>query len=145
LEEGREIIKEIVTAMPLYKKIEESLEVPEEETAADEAEEEKPDEALIMSLKILDTLMRKVDMADRKIVRHGTLKDLKKVDIQGLMTIGPGWAITDPEASRACFKLLRDLRDELSQANDIRLPVLSMGMTSDFERDCDCFVNPEVV
>ncbi|HSB30294.1 MAG TPA: sigma-70 family RNA polymerase sigma factor [Candidatus Sulfobium mesophilum] len=77
LEEGREIIKEIVTAMPLYKKIEESLEVVEEEPA--EVEEEKPDEALIMSLKILDTLMRKVEIADRKIMRHGTLKDLKKV------------------------------------------------------------------
>ena len=76
LEEGREIIKEIVTAMPLYKKIEESLEVQEEEP---EVEEEKPDEALIMSLKILDTLMRKVEIADRKIMRHGTLKDLKKV------------------------------------------------------------------
>lgn len=77
LEEGREIIKEIVTAMPLYKRIEESLEVVEEEPA--EVEEEKPDEALIMSLKILDTLMRKVEIADRKIMRHGTLKDLKKV------------------------------------------------------------------
>ncbi|SPQ01326.1 RNA polymerase sigma factor SigA [Candidatus Sulfobium mesophilum] len=77
LEEGREIIKEIVTAMPLYKKIEESLEVVEEEPA--EVEEEKPDEALIISLKILDTLMRKVEIADRKIMRHGTLKDLKKV------------------------------------------------------------------
>jgi pyridoxal phosphate enzyme (YggS family) len=64
---------------------------------------------------------------------YESLKNFKKVDIQGLMTIGPGWAITDPEASRSCFKLLRDLRDELSQANDVQLPVLSMGMTSDFE------------
>lgn len=62
-----------------------------------------------------------------------SLKELKNVAVSGLMTIGPGWAITDPEASRPCFKLLRDLRDELSQANDVQLPVLSMGMTSDYE------------
>ncbi len=73
LEEGREIIKEVVTAMPLYEKIEESLEAREEE------EEEKPDEALILSLKVLDGLMKKVEAADRKIGRHGSLKHLKRV------------------------------------------------------------------
>ncbi|HEX7319482.1 MAG TPA: YggS family pyridoxal phosphate-dependent enzyme [bacterium] len=64
---------------------------------------------------------------------YESVKNFKKIDIQGLMTIGPGWAITDPEASRPCFKLLRELRDELSQANDTQLSVLSMGMTSDYE------------
>ncbi len=73
LEEGREIIKEVVTAMPLYEKIEESLDAREEE------EEEKPDEALILSLKVLDGLMKKVEAADRKIGRHGSLKHLKRV------------------------------------------------------------------
>ncbi len=77
LEEGREIIKGIVTAMPLYKKIEASLEVQEEEEV--EAEEEKPDEALIMSLRILDSLMRKIELTDRRIGRHGTLRDLRKL------------------------------------------------------------------
>jgi len=61
------------------------------------------------------------------------LKDLKKINLLGLMTIGPGWAVTDPEASRPCFKLLRDLRDELAQKLDRPLPVLSMGMSADFE------------
>jgi RNA polymerase primary sigma factor len=77
LEEGREIIKGIVTAMPLYKKVEASLAVQEEEET--EVEEEKPDEALIVSLKTLDTLTRKIELADRKIGRHGTLKDLKRL------------------------------------------------------------------
>ncbi len=77
LEEGREIIKEIVAAMPLYKKMEASLEAQEEEET--EVEEEKPDEALIMSLKILDNLMRKTELTDRKIGRHGTLRDLRKL------------------------------------------------------------------
>lgn len=74
LEEGREIIKGIVTQMPLYKKIEASLEPVEE----DETEEEKPDEALILSLKILDDLMKKIELCDKKITRYGSLRDLKR-------------------------------------------------------------------
>ncbi len=49
------------------------------------------------------------------------------------MTIGPGWAIQDPEASRPCFRLIREIRDELAQEFDRPFPILSMGMTSDFE------------
>ncbi len=61
------------------------------------------------------------------------LKKFKNIRIIGLMTIGPGWAINDPEASRSSFRLLHDLRDELAQAYDQDFPILSMGMTSDFE------------
>ena len=61
------------------------------------------------------------------------LKDYKKIDIEGLMTIGPGWAIENPEASRLCFRMLRDLRDEMAQEFDKPFPILSMGMTADFE------------
>ncbi|MCX7995071.1 MAG: YggS family pyridoxal phosphate-dependent enzyme [candidate division WOR-3 bacterium] len=64
---------------------------------------------------------------------YDSIKDFKKIRIKGLMTIGPGWAVTDPEASRTSFRLLHDLRDELAQAYDQEFPVLSMGMTSDFE------------
>jgi len=64
---------------------------------------------------------------------YETLKGLQNIKVLGLMTIGPGWAIQDPEASRPCFSMLRDLRDELSQEFDQPFPVLSMGMTSDFE------------
>jgi len=61
------------------------------------------------------------------------LKDFKRINVRGLMTIGPGWAICDPEASRPCFLLLHDLRDELAQEFDRPFPILSMGMSSDFE------------
>lgn len=64
---------------------------------------------------------------------YESLKHFKKINVLGLMTIGPGWAITEPEASRNSFKLLHDLRDELAQAFDRDFPILSMGMTSDFE------------
>jgi RNA polymerase primary sigma factor len=88
LEEGKEIIKLIVLELPLYKKVEETLAMPEDDLASAEEEtedenaeeeEEKPDEALATSLKILDSLMKKVEIADRKIGRHGSLKYLKKL------------------------------------------------------------------
>jgi len=61
------------------------------------------------------------------------LAGYKKINVLGLMTIGPGWAVTDPEASRPGFIILRELRDELVQKTDRPLPVLSMGMSTDFE------------
>lgn len=51
----------------------------------------------------------------------------------GLMTVGPGWSIEDPEASRPCFRRLRRLAEELRDRFGSPLPRLSMGMTSDFE------------
>lgn len=62
-----------------------------------------------------------------------SLKDFKKINVLGLMTIGPGWAIEDQEASRPCFCFLHKLREELVEKFGRPFPVLSMGMTSDFE------------
>ncbi|MFZ6016767.1 MAG: sigma-70 family RNA polymerase sigma factor [Nitrospirota bacterium] len=76
-EEGREIIKETVITLPLYKKLKTSMDGGEEDEL--NLEEEKPDEALIMSVKILEDLMRKVEVTDRKIARYGSLKDFKKI------------------------------------------------------------------
>jgi RNA polymerase primary sigma factor len=78
LEEGKEIIKGIITALPLYKKIEMNLDGKDEE-GMDNSEQGKADEALVMSLKILDDLMIKIEIADRKIARYGTLKNLNKL------------------------------------------------------------------
>jgi len=64
---------------------------------------------------------------------YGNISKFKNIDVQGLMTIGPGWAVEDPEASRVCFRILRGLQEELSQEFDRPFPILSMGMTSDFE------------
>ncbi len=76
LEAGKEIIKETVTVLPLYKKLEASLNGDEEEL---NPEEEKVDEALIKGVEILDTLMKEVEVVDRKITRYGSLKGLKNV------------------------------------------------------------------
>lgn len=61
-----------------------------------------------------------------------TLK-LDRIRLAGLMTIGPGLAIEDPEASRPCFKMLRALAEDCRQRCSVPLPHLSMGMSSDFE------------
>jgi RNA polymerase primary sigma factor len=90
LEEGRNIIRDIVISMPLYRYMEKQValeqeqsgeleEETEEEEQEEGEEEEKPDEALIRSLKILDESMKEIEATDRKIGRHGSLKELKKL------------------------------------------------------------------
>jgi pyridoxal phosphate enzyme (YggS family) len=61
------------------------------------------------------------------------MSHLSHISVRGLMTIG---ALTPrDEVVRGCFSLLRDLRDQIRSANldRVRMDLLSMGMTSDFE------------
>jgi PLP dependent protein len=53
------------------------------------------------------------------------------LDLVGLMTIPP--FVEDPERTRPYFRKLRELRDNTSHHLGRKLPVLSMGMTHDFE------------
>ena len=56
---------------------------------------------------------------------------LPNLDLRGLMTVPP---YSDaPELVRPYFRKLRELRDGLSQGLGRSLPVLSMGMSHDFE------------
>ncbi|MEZ4369069.1 MAG: alanine racemase [Kofleriaceae bacterium] len=57
------------------------------------------------------------------------------VRLDGLMTMPP--PADDPEASRPHFEALRRLRDQLATAA-CPLPVLSMGMSDDFEVAIAC-------
>ena len=60
------------------------------------------------------------------------LPDLAHLDVQGLMTIAP-WGAPEDE-TRACFGSLRTWRDRWAAAHPrLNLPVLSMGMSGDFE------------
>jgi len=59
--------------------------------------------------------------------------NLPHLKISGLMTIGPGLAIENKEKSRPCFRLLYELRHKAETEFGIKLPFLSMGMSSDFE------------
>lgn len=74
LEEGREIIRGIITKLPIYEKIEATIEKDEEIPP----EEEGPDEALMQSILRIDELMLNVTATEKKLGRHGSLKDLKK-------------------------------------------------------------------
>lgn len=56
---------------------------------------------------------------------------LRRLEIQGLMCIPPFDA--NPESSRPYFVQLRTLRDELEKVGGGPLPLLSMGMSHDFE------------
>lgn len=54
------------------------------------------------------------------------------LELRGLMTIAP--LVDDAEAVRPVFRQLRVFRDELQQTiAGLELPVLSMGMTNDFQ------------
>jgi RNA polymerase primary sigma factor len=71
LAEEREVVRELVTATPLYKKA-------AGEKIAEDAEE--GNEGLLdMSLKTLDEVMARVEEADRRISVYGSLAGLKKL------------------------------------------------------------------
>lgn len=76
LEEGKEIIKEIVIALPLYKNIEAGLDREEDELSQ---EEERAEKALAKTVEILENLMREVEITDRRITKYGSLKELKRL------------------------------------------------------------------
>lgn len=57
---------------------------------------------------------------------------LPHVKLRGLMTSAPYY--DDQEKTRPIFRRLRELRDEMNNQNDqLKLDVLSMGMTHDYE------------
>jgi PLP dependent protein len=64
-------------------------------------------------------------------VLAGRIAELKNVELLGLMTIPPYFV--EPEQVRPYFRKLRELRDSLAAHISKPLPVLSMGMSHDFE------------
>ena len=56
---------------------------------------------------------------------------LSNLRLLGLMTVGP--YPVDEKKSRKAFALLRETRNKLEKEFEISLPILSMGMTEDFE------------
>lgn len=58
--------------------------------------------------------------------------DFSNIAVRGLMTIAP--LDENPETARACFRQLRELREELARRHTrVDLRELSMGMSGDFE------------
>ena len=59
------------------------------------------------------------------------INGMPRLALNGLMTIAP--YSPDPEKSRPHFAALRKLRDQLETDTGLKLPVLSMGMSGDYE------------
>jgi len=78
LENGKEMMREFMIDLPLYKKFETNLNGREQEDA-DNPEEDKTDKVLFKSLETFEDIMGRIHYADRKIAPYGTLKDLKRV------------------------------------------------------------------
>ena len=64
------------------------------------------------------------------------ISPIANVRLDGLMTMPP--PSEDPEASRPAFEALRNLRNRIEQSVGRALPVLSMGMSGDFEVAIAC-------
>ena len=75
LEQGKIIIKEIVITLPLFKRMESSIDLDEEGVT----EEERAEEAIRKTMSRLEELMEKTFDIDRKLGRHKSLKDLRKI------------------------------------------------------------------
>jgi len=74
LEQGKAIIKDIITKLPLFKKIEQGIDIEEEGIT----EEERADEAVNKTVLRVEEIMGKVREVDRRLGRHGSLRDLRK-------------------------------------------------------------------
>lgn len=74
--------------------------------------------------------------ADQVLELARAIAGIANVRLDGLMTMPP--PADDPEASRPYFVALRALRDRTQDQLGRELPVLSMGMSGDFEVAIDC-------
>lgn len=74
IEEGNNIIREMVVELPLYKKLEANYNGHKEE----DLQEDRQDEALIETVSRIEALMDDFIETDRKLSRYGTLKELRK-------------------------------------------------------------------
>lgn len=68
---------------------------------------------------------------DRVTADLDQLLALPRVRVEGFMTMAP--VVEGPEQARPFFARLRELRDTLAEQSNIPLPILSMGMSADFE------------
>jgi len=77
-----------------------------------------------------ETTKSGVAVADLPALAEG-IAPFGHIDLVGLMTIPP--FAGDPELARPYFRKLRELRDDVSRCVGRKMPVLSMGMSHDFE------------
>ena len=86
----------------------------------------KPDQAVLLEINVAREPQKSGADPDRA---QETIKEISSfLDLRGLMAMGPSHG--DPAPA---FRELRQIRDEAEQRLGKSLPVLSMGMSGDFE------------
>jgi PLP dependent protein len=86
---------------------------------------------VLMEVRLCDEATKSgAPESDLPAIAEGVAK-LAHLRLLGLMTIPP--FLHDPEKVRPYFSKLRELRDDLAQRLGQPLPVLSMGMSHDFD------------
>lgn len=73
---------------------------------------------------------------DAALAAARAITEVAHLRLDGLMTVPP--PADDPEATRPHFEAVRQLRERLSDTLGVPLPILSMGMSDDFEVAIAC-------
>lgn len=70
---------------------------------------------------------------DNVLFMARAISEMKNVRVRGLMTIAP--YVEDPEDNRVLFARMKELGEEIRKKgiSNIRMDILSMGMTNDYE------------
>jgi hypothetical protein len=86
---------------------------------------------VLLEVRVEDEESKSGVEADEAAMLAEKVATLPHLELRGLMCIPP--FLEDAEKARPYFRRLRELRDSLAQRIGRELPVLSMGMSHDFE------------
>jgi len=74
LEEGKKIVRGLITPLPIFKNIESTIEI-EDETIT---EDERADEALLRTIQRLESIMKQVGELDKKLGKYESISALRR-------------------------------------------------------------------
>jgi pyridoxal phosphate enzyme (YggS family) len=86
---------------------------------------------VLIEVRVADEEAKSGVLATELSELAGKILELKQVELAGLMCIPP--FLEEAELVRPYFRMLRELRDKTAREIGWELPVLSMGMSHDFE------------
>ncbi|CAN5888758.1 YggS family pyridoxal phosphate-dependent enzyme [soil metagenome] len=93
-------------------------------------------QAVLLAVNVADEATKGGTTSDGAVALARSIAALPGISLQGLMTMPP--PSEDPDAARPVFTHLAQLRDRIADALGTPLPVLSMGMSGDFEVAIEC-------
>jgi pyridoxal phosphate enzyme (YggS family) len=110
--------------------------VDSEELAAELAKRAAQLQPILLSVNLAGETTKGGVTAETAPALAARIATLANVRLDGLMTMPP--PSDDPETSRPVFDALRELRDRIAGELGRPLPVLSMGMSGDYEVAIQC-------